>query len=255
MDKELENNKNKIISIKDEEHNLKNELKTINNEYKILFDRNKILNQELKKKNNDKKKKKLNIELTNNRKIKNTLKDKSDEIETKISKLKKEYNDYFLSIKKLELDKNSDYIILTNDLTKSTDEIKELYKKRWEVETHFKFIKEYTKINQMNNKNINYINQNIQITHFLFIIESYINNLLLKSSKDKNKKVKKSNILASLQDKLLHFIINENSSNIKKILEKLTKLLKNLILIIKTDNHKPRKRKRPQVNYYNSNYG
>ena len=94
----------------------------------------------------------------------------------------------------------------------------------------------------MNNKNINYVNQNIQITHLLFIIESYINNLLIKSSKDKNKKVKKSNIVASLQDKLLFFIINEDKSDIKKILEKMTKLLKNVIKVIKTDEHKPRQK-------------
>jgi len=255
FDKELKNIENKIILIKNEEHNLKNELKTINNEYRVLFDRNKFINLELKKKISNVKKKKLNIELTENRKIKNTLKNKSDDIQIKISKLKKEYSDFFQSKKKLELDKNSDYIILTNDLTKSTDEIKELYKKRWEVETHFKFIKEYSKINRMNNKNINYVNQNIQITHLLFIIESYINNLLIKSSKDKNKKVKKSNILASLQDKLLFFIINEDKSDIKKILEKMTKLLKNVIKVIKTDEHKPRQKKRPQTNYYNSNYG
>lgn len=256
INKEIEKVNNKITLIKNNELILKNKLKSSNDKYNILFEKNKILIKELKNKNiTDKKRKKLNNDLNLNRINKNKLKDESNNTQNEITKLKKEFNDLILLKKNLELDNDSDYIILTNDLSKSVDDIKDIYRKRWSIETHFKFIKQETKINKMNNKNIDYIKQNILITQFIFILESYMNNLLMKFKKDENKRIKKSCSLESLYNKLLYLILNEDENEIKLILEKMTKLLKFLIKIIKTEKYKPRIKKRPQKNYYNSNYG
>ena len=68
------------------------------------------------------------------------------------------------------------------------EKIKEIYKKRWTVETHFKQAKELTKLNSMNNKNYEYIKQNIAITQFIFLISGYIQYIL-------NKKISKNKML------------------------------------------------------------
>jgi len=89
--------------------------------------------------------------------------------------------------KELELDIKSNYIILTNLTNKTVDDIKCIYKKRWEVETHFRFAKKLFKFDSMNTKNIEYVKQNILITQLMFIIEGYIEYILNKKIEKKNK--------------------------------------------------------------------
>lgn len=200
-------------------------------------------------KNKLKNKDKMNDDLKTNRNAKNKLKVKIDEIKKIIEELKAENKELIEDKKKLQLDNASNYMILTNDLTKSLNEIKHIYEKRWEVETHFKFIKQETKINQMENKNVNYIKQNILITHFIFIIESYINNYLEHYIKN-DKRINKASLIESLRNKLLYLIFYHNEKNEKLIMKIMNKLLKILIKIIKIIEYKPRIKKRPQKNHY-----
>ena len=53
------------------------------------------------------------------------------------------------------------YYIITNLKTLSIDQVKKIYKKRWCVETHFMYAKKLSKLNSMNNKNYEYVKQNI----------------------------------------------------------------------------------------------
>lgn len=111
----------------------------------------------------------------------------------------------------------------------------------------------------MYNKNINFINQNIFITQFIFILESYLENILKKYMlKNNTVKLNKSVIFESLKNKLFSLIINYNKNKNSKestleIIRLLLKLIKFVIKKISTVEYKPRLRKRPQKNHYNSN--
>jgi hypothetical protein len=142
--------------------------------------------------------------------------------------------------------------MLTN-LDTTLDNIKEIYKKRWEVEIHFRFAKQIFKLDMMNNKNVDYIKQNLLITQFVFILESYMEYILNKKI-DKNKMINKTSAFVSLKNKLLYCILFDKSNNkINKIITLLLKLLKTIFEIKKTIEYKIRIRKRPQKNHYNTN--
>ena len=67
------------------------------------------------------------------------------------------------------------------------------------VETSFKFEKTVLNLNQMNNKNIQLIKQNIYIMQFICIMNAFINKLLEKTIK-KNYYLNKTLIFKSLHD-------------------------------------------------------
>ena len=84
-----------------------------------------------------------------NRILRNKIKSKINELKEEKEKIQHKLNEYYKEKKLLELDNKSDYYILTTLNLKSIDEIKEIYKKRWEVETHFRFCKKIFKFDSM----------------------------------------------------------------------------------------------------------
>jgi len=105
----------------------------------------------------------------------------------------------------------------------------------------------------MNNKNVDYIKQNLLITQFTFILESYLEYILNKKI-DNTKMINKTCAFTSLKNKLLYCLFYDKSKNkINKIISLLLKLLKTIFKIIKIIEHKKRIRKRPQKNHYNTN--
>ena len=67
----------------------------------------------------------------------------------------------------------SSYFILTN-LNISNEEIKQIYKKRWGVETCFRHSKDKLKINNINSKNINIVKHHVCAKQFILILELFL---------------------------------------------------------------------------------
>ncbi len=262
-------NKNINLKLKNNEKTIKNKEILAENKNIKPKDKDKIIkNTEILKENKNLKLKKnkkniietqLKEDLFNKRKLRNEIKEELINLNDRKIKIENELTSYYNEKKILELNSKSDYYILTNLNSKSISEIKEIYKKRWTVETHFKFTKEQFKFDSMYNKNINFINQNIFITQFIFILESYLENILKKYMlKNNTVKLNKSVIFESLKNKLFSLIINYNKNKNSKestleIIRLLLKLIKFVIKKISTVEYKPRLRKRPQKNHYNSN--
>ena len=87
------------------------------------------------------------------------------------------------------------------------------------VETSFKFEKTVLNLNQMNNKNIQLIKQNIYIMQFICIMNAFINKLLEKTIK-KNYYLNKNLIFKYLHDDIFillkKILINNKCTFIKK---------------------------------------
>jgi hypothetical protein len=117
----------------------------------------------------------------------------------------------------IEIANKSVYYIITNLQTLDIDSIKEIYKKRWSIETHFKYAKELSKINSMNNKNYEYIKQNIAITQFIFLISGYIQYILNKKI-TKNKMLNNKSLITSIKNKLIYYLLKNDIKDKEKII-------------------------------------
>ena len=103
------------------------------------------------------------------------------------------------------------YYLLTNLIDMSIDKLKNNYKKRWDIETHFRDLKHKTSIGNITSKTENSLLQELYINNLIYILTSYfkklfINEILLK--KNNNNKYKLNN----------SFIINTFFKDILKIL-------------------------------------
>lgn len=141
---------------------------------------------------------------------------------------------------------DSVYYIITNKIDFSNEKLNEIYKKRWCVETNFRFAKEKFKFKTMNSKSINIIMQNIYVTQFLFILESYIEFLLKKYIKNDHK-LNKSTLLNVLEKYLIkHLLFDKNNKKIiNAINDILNIIIKSIIKIKVTIEARPRIKKRP----------
>lgn len=211
---------------------IKNDLIEEQTNYNKLCNSNKLNNKELKElklkkiKSNKIKELKFKKKINGIRVLKNISKNKINKIKSEIDKIINEKKKIKSKINKLETYEHSDFYILTNNLKYSIDELKNIYKKRWTVETSFKFDKTILNLNQMNNKNINLINQNVYIIQFIHIMNSFINKLL-------EKKIKKNHYLSkTLIFKALHndiFSLIKNILNDKKYKSKNNMIKNNMI--------------------------
>ena len=105
----------------------------------------------------------------------------------------------------------------------------------------------------MNNKNYEYIKQNIAITQFIFLISGYIQYILNKKI-SKNKMLNNTSLLTSIKNKLIYYLLKKRMKDKEKIIiGLLKKLFKCLLPKTITIKHKNRIRKRPQKNHYNTN--
>jgi len=102
------------------------------------------------------------------------------------------------------------YYLLTNLIDMSIDELKENYRKRWNIESHFRDLKYKTSIGNITSKTENSLLKELYINNLIYILTSYfkklfINEILLKNN---NNKYKLNN----------SFIINTFFKDILKIL-------------------------------------
>ena len=229
---------------------IKNNLINEKTKYDDLCDQNKLNNKKLK----TLKLKKKNFKNANNaikrvRVLKSLSKKNIKQLKDDINKLKDDRNKIKSKYNKLETYEHSDFYIITNNLKYSLNELKEIYKKRWCVETSFKFEKTILNLNQMNNKNIQLIKQNVYIIQFIYIMNSFINKLLENIIK-KNHYLNKTQIFESLHKDIFSLLKevlknkkctlkNKTSKNHKTIIKhsidkkKLKKTIDKLIFILK----------------------
>jgi len=252
VDKDIEKITSLIDKIKNEIDYLNNKLKIESKEYNDLHIQNKLFLEQMNLNKLDENKKILNKQINTNRKEKNKLKINIDTTKNKIDLLKKELKDLYEEKKEIELINNSKYYIVTNLLDIYINQVKEIYKKRWHVETHFKYSKELTKLDSIDNKNYEYIKQNLLITQFIFLISGYTQYILNKHIK-KDSKLNITGLMTSLKNKLIYYLLKNDVKYMDKIIKILTKLIKCIIIEVETIEFKKRIRKRPQKNYYNSN--
>lgn len=228
------------------------------------------IEQQLNKTKKDAKKIKRSIERSNKKYIQN--KETINSINKKINKsiddkqLKKELKEENIKIKKLidkkyvelnkmkykleELERKNDsiYYVITNLTNHTEKEIKEIYKKRWCVEVHFRFTKDKLKFRNMNSKNFDIIKQNLYTTQFIFILESYFEHFIkINLAINGNKKINKTSLLSSIHKYLLHLILIKKRSkkNTNKIISIFIIVTKNLITKITNNEYKERIIKRP----------
>jgi hypothetical protein len=262
---------------------LKNDLINENNKYKKFHNENKLTNKELRNikanklhiNSNDKSKiDVLSKKIKKTRISKNNCDDNIKKIKKDIDKFTKDKNLIKQKIDKLETYEHSDFYILTNRNECSIEKLKKIYKQRWTVETSFRHDKTVLNLNQMNNKNINLINQNVYIIQFICIMNAFINKLLEKKTK-KDHYLNKTVIFKSLHDKifsLIKIVLREKkykSENVasndinsiqkkKKHITNYEKLIHALIIILKrqikiiNDRINPRIKKRISNNKFNN---
>lgn len=254
VDKDIDNLTKLIENKKNRIDECKKQVKTNSLKYNNLHNQNKEKLDTLKstpKNLNKNEIKSLNNELKINREEKNELKIIIEKNNKEIEILNKELHKLYDEKNEIERSNKSVYYIITNLKTLSIDQVKKIYKKRWCVETHFMYAKKLSKLNSMNNKNYEYVKQNIAITQFIFLTSGYIQYILNKKIK-KNQMLNNTSLLLSIKEKLIYCLLN-NTTKYNKIIILLNKLIKSVILITITTTHKERIRRRPKKNHYNSN--
>ena len=80
-------------------------------------------------------------------------------------------------------DVNEEYYLFTTLIDKSIEELKDLYKKRWSIETHFKELKYTTSLKEINSKSLNNLIKEIYMHNFVYISYYFFNDCI----KDNNK--------------------------------------------------------------------
>lgn len=215
------NNNNITIKINEAE----NELKALENEKINLIKNIKNSKKLIEETKNVQTKKNINKNIRMLRQQKKNNKDKIKNIIEKKINLRKNYLKNKEKITLLEDYEHSEYFILTNNINLSLEKLKEIYKKRWMIETEFKNHKTILNLNQMNNKNINIIKQNIYTIQFISVISAFLKKIFEKYIKD-NFHINNKLLLTSIHDKMMllfyKILINKKISiielkNFKKI--------------------------------------
>jgi len=254
---ELVNDKNNLsIQV----NNKKNELINLQNKKKIIVTKIKEQNKKNKNEVDNKIIKEHNKYIKELRSEKKIIKNKEKVIKKEIFDLKDKIYKISSKIEQIINYEHSNYFILTNNLNLSLDKLKETYRKRWMVETEFKYHKTILNLNQMDNKNINIVKQNIYVIQFISIMNAFIKKALEKYVKI-NCHLNNKLILTSIHDYIISLIyktlsnkrkynylykytennckiyrkkiekecITEKEKNINKILKILEQILKNQI--------------------------
>ena len=140
---------------------------------------------------------------------------------------------------------------MTSLLDKNIDEIKELYWKRWKVETNFKFLKYNLSLLNSNVKSEMILKQDVSCCSFICNFIAFINKLL---NIKKDHKLNESATVSSLIEKVLKCVIYDNNEEaINKIMDDLKILEKEQIKIILNRSYK-RKKERPDSNWCQSGH-
>lgn len=238
--------KQQISSIKINIENSKHMITELYKEKKKIIEDNKIINKNI---NDDKSRKEI---IKNNVSLKKNITNNIKKIQKHIDSCLKFNNKIKEKINLINKVNDSIYYIITDKIELSDDKIKDLYKKRWEVETHFRFAKDKFKMRTMESKTSNIIYQNIYTTQFIFILEGYFETLMSNEIK-KNKKINKASFIHLLHNYLIkHILISKNNEKTYNLINNiLLTLIKNIIDVNTQIESKPRLKKRPGSKWIN----
>ncbi len=163
------------------------------------------------------------LEIAKNNGVAKGLSDKLTATRTKVSNTKK------LIVQTAAAD-NYDYYILTNT-DKTDDELKKIYKDRWEVETHFRFLKMLTNIDQMNAQSSDMIKQNLYVTHLTMIVNSLTRHLMKPFYNTTKYVVNKTALFAYIKQRIFCelFLGTSHSDFFERIALEILEVLRNLV--------------------------
>lgn len=151
---------------------------------------------------------------------------------------------------KKNLDKKEKYFILTSlvDINKyKTEDFKNLYHKRWNVETYFRQLKYFASFARVNYKSIEMICKFMSATNFLFSFVAFLENMIGEHiTKNKLKKLNKKITLKEMSCEILFYLLKKKITNTKlKFILNLFILMNEYTMSIQTDRHYRRVTKRP----------
>ena len=227
----------------------KNNIKMLNEEHILLTKISK--NIKYLTKNNTIKK--ININYKNKINLKKECKSFICIYNTMIDDLYKMNEFYNKDIKEYERAYDSIYYIITDLVFLKTDDIMNIYKLRWGVETSFRYGKSELKLREYESKNYNILTQNIYQTQFILVLEGYIQ-YLLKNFKNADKKFNKTTSFGIMESHILKIFLYDKKIN-KKTMKKLIDIFLfyiKYLLLNKQDTatiYKPRCKKRPSLNW------
>jgi hypothetical protein len=195
------------------------------------------------------------VDFLNNKKIDYIFRIKSDS--KKINFLKnnnvKEYVYTIQNIKykivNYNIDPNGEeYYLITSLIYKNIDELKELYKKRWSIETHFKEAKYTTSLKEINSTTIENLLKEINMHNYVYILYYFFNDCIkeeyIGNTCELNHKI---SLEKFIQDILFILIYKKN---IDKELLKIIKILPRTYKHSKKDRHFQRISKRNITRWY-----
>lgn len=121
------------------------------------------------------------------------------------------------------------YYLLTNLIDMSIDELKENYRKRWDIESHFRDLKHKTSIGNITSKTENSLLQELYINNLIYILISYfkklfINEILLKNNNNKYK-LNNSFMMNTFFKDILKILLFKDLDNDKKELNNIFKFI------------------------------
>lgn len=131
----------------------------------------------------------------------------------------------------IENSKEKGYYLLTNnrDPKITVDDYKEMYRKRWEIETHFLQVKNNTKFVGTNIRTFKNYVKDILINNYMFILSSYIINELTEEYLYWDIKYNKKIVMKIIADDILNIVFSTpkdkkiNEDDISSIIDELKK--------------------------------
>jgi hypothetical protein len=118
-----------------------------------------------------------------------------------------------------------DYYIATHDLCRhNVNYYRDLYWKRWNVETNFRYLKSQLNLNLLTSQNILHIQQDIKIIHFITLLSEYITELQKKIINNDNKKINNEMSIQTAATKLIPAVCDNDTFFFDKFLNIIIKL-------------------------------
>jgi len=126
------------------------------------------------------------------------------------------------------------------------DRFKELYHKRWKVETNFRYLKYYASLGRINTKTMKFVEQDVSIHNFIFILTGFFEHLLIEYAKIKNKKINTKLMLKLITEDIMIYLVKGemDAPKLNKIMC-LFKILLKFLVPIQKDRHYKRQTKIP----------
>jgi hypothetical protein len=152
--------------------------------------------------------------------------------------------------------KRATYLCTTLINTHTRDEIISMYRKRWEIETHFRYSKYDISLNDIKSKSVNNIQQDVYINQFISIISSYIEFLLtplIDKPNNQNTHCSKINTACCIdliKNNLIKVMLYiSHTSNSHYLFLKIASVLIKSPIIAEKNRHYERVRKKPRLKW------